>query len=265
MGKPRPTECLSEGALIQRIFDRFPRTEWATFSQIRNAAGFSASRTLDAVAINTWPSRGLEVHGFECKSSRGDWLREKDDPAKAEAFLPFCDRWWLVVGREDIVQPGELPPTWGLLAPRGKGLVAKVEAPKLEAKPLDRHLLAVILRRAAEPETTDEQKQAIQAAFDQGHEAGQKSAKLHGGFDEERVKRLEKTIADFEKASGLALDSWSAGRMGAAVDFVMRGGLKREEQRLRHLQAEAESIAAELREGLAALPEMPDRAPGSAA
>lgn len=248
------TPALAEGQLVSRICDRFPRPEWAAFAQIRNGAGFRADRTLDAIAINTWPSRGLEVHGFECKSSRGDWLREKHDPAKAEAFLPFCDRWWLVVGREDIVQPGELPPTWGLLVPRGTGLLAKVEAPKLESRPLDRHLLSVILRRAAEPSTSEEPKLALQAARDAGYEDGKKSAREAGGTAAARVARLEKMVADFEKASGLSLNSWAAGRLGGAVSFVMGGGLEQQEQRMRSLMKAAEGIAAAVKDGLDALP-----------
>ena len=39
--------------------------------------GFAGGgRYADAIAMNLWPSRGLAVHGFEIKISRGDWQRE---------------------------------------------------------------------------------------------------------------------------------------------------------------------------------------------
>lgn len=258
MTAPRPRKAappppLGERELVTRILERHPRPEWATFSQVRNAAGFSATRTLDAIAINTWPSRGLEVHGFECKSSRGDWLREKDDPEKAEVFVQFCDRWWLVAGRDDLVHPGELPVGWGLLVPRGAGLVAKVEAPKLEPRPLDRQLLAVLLRRAAEPSEDD--KEALRRAEARGRKEGLESAKASADHLEREVKRLEGVIATFEQASGVRLNHWEAGNIGKAVAFVREGGVAYHERRLRDLAGVADKVAAAAREALAGLPE----------
>ena len=111
------------------------------------AVGFPSSR-IDALAMAMWRSLGLEVHGFEIKLSRSDWLREKRQPFKAEELCLYCDRWWLVLGDKDIVKDGELPPTWGLLIPRGKSLVVSVNALKLTPISLDRVFIASILRKA---------------------------------------------------------------------------------------------------------------------
>ncbi|HYJ21079.1 MAG TPA: hypothetical protein VEW07_03530, partial [Solirubrobacterales bacterium] len=64
---------------------------------VRSAAGFDARRTIDAVSLNLWPSRGMLLDGYEIKVSRSDWLRELKNPAKAEEFAGLVDRLWLVV------------------------------------------------------------------------------------------------------------------------------------------------------------------------
>ncbi len=61
--------------------------------------------------------------------------------------MRFCDRWWLVVADRTMVAKGELPPTWGLLAPRAGTLYTIVEAPKLSPEPLSRNFMATLLRR----------------------------------------------------------------------------------------------------------------------
>jgi hypothetical protein len=135
--------------LCDALRKHYDAREWALLFNVRNTTGASSAvRCADAVAMNLWPSRGLEVHGFELKVSRSDWLAEKKRPEKAEAIAGYCDRWWLVVSDEAIVQLGELPPTWGLLhIVRGR-LVVKVEAPRLEPRLLDRRFIASMLRSA---------------------------------------------------------------------------------------------------------------------
>lgn len=88
--------------------------EYAFLRQVRNAAGFDASRTFDAVAIHLWPSRGFITDVIEVKVSRSDWLRELKEPAKAEAAHTLADR-FIVAAPTGIVRSGELPPGWGLL------------------------------------------------------------------------------------------------------------------------------------------------------
>lgn len=88
--------------------------EYAFMRQVRNDAGFDASRTFDAVAVHLWPSRGFVVEVIEVKVSRADWLRELKNPAKAEAAHAVGDR-FIVAAPAGIVHPDELPPGWGLL------------------------------------------------------------------------------------------------------------------------------------------------------
>lgn len=112
------------------------------------------ARTCDYLAIDCWGNTGPvegrnPVHGFEIKSSRGDWLAELRDPTKAEAFKRYCDRWWLVVSDRRIVRDGELPEGWGLLAATGLVLRCVRPAPVLEPEPWPRSLVASFARAVA--------------------------------------------------------------------------------------------------------------------
>ncbi len=128
---------------------RFAMPEWAVFRQVCEA-GTGGARYADAIAMNLFPSRGMEVHGFEVKVSRGDWLRELKHPEKADPLARFCDRWWIVAAERPLVVEGELPPTWGLLVPRAGTLYAVVPAEKRAAEPLSRGFIATLLRRVIE-------------------------------------------------------------------------------------------------------------------
>jgi len=44
-----------------------------------------SSRRCDLLRVGMWASRGTGIDVHEVKVSRADWLRELDDPAKAEA------------------------------------------------------------------------------------------------------------------------------------------------------------------------------------
>lgn len=87
---------------------RYCAPEWALMFEVGDGTGVNQRRWADAVAMNLWPSRGMEVNGFEIKVSRSDWQRELKNPAKAESVQQYCDRWWIVTA-PGIVKDGELP------------------------------------------------------------------------------------------------------------------------------------------------------------
>src|SRR6267154_1233957 len=81
---------------------------------VTEAESPTGQRRCDLIRVGMWRSRGTGIDGHEIKVSRSDWLRELDDPAKAEAWWPYCTRWW-VVAPPGIVRYGELPQSWGLM------------------------------------------------------------------------------------------------------------------------------------------------------
>jgi hypothetical protein len=206
--------------LVTQLRERYPSKAFAFFEQVARGTGWHANRHADAVAMSLWPSRGLELIGFEVKCYRGDWKRELDDPEKADEIAAFMDRWYIVAASDGIVAADELPATWGLLVSDGKKLKCVKEAKSLEPKPLTRHFLAALLRRASENEAG-----ILSAEYERGREAG-----IANGPDEHqrRMKQkdaeiadLKKEIADFEEASGVELNRWNYGRIGDAVKLIM--------------------------------------------
>lgn len=151
--KPKEQKKFNTDAVKTALRKRYAYPAWAFLEEVRDAAGYDATRSADGLAMSLWKSRGLELHGFEIKASRSDWLKERDSPEKAEAISRYCDRWWLVVSDPSIVKDGELPPSWGLLALQGNAsrvtLKTIKEAPVNSAiAPLSRTFLATILKRA---------------------------------------------------------------------------------------------------------------------
>jgi hypothetical protein len=144
-----PPRATGTTADVERaLAKRFPAPEWALLFEVGDTTGFGQSRRADAIAMNTWPSRGMGLTGVEIKASRGDWKKELDHPEKSAAIQRFCDWWWIAVTDPKIVQLEELPPTWGLLVLRGDHLVQAKEAPRLPATPPSRGFLASLLRSA---------------------------------------------------------------------------------------------------------------------
>lgn len=143
---------MSEHDMLRRLDLRFPSNKgFAMFHHVRNTRGFgergTTLRTVDALMVGLWPSRGYEVHGFEVKSSRNDFLREMKKPEKAESIAQYCDKWWLVFSDRSIAKDDEIPKGWGLLVPRGEdGLTAAIQPKRNDsAKPLSKSFLVSVL------------------------------------------------------------------------------------------------------------------------
>lgn len=194
--------------------------EWAYLEHVRDAAGFDATRTIDALALHLWPSRGHEMHAFEVKVSRSDWRRELANPAKADGWCRLVDRFWIVAPR-GVVPHEEVPASWGLLETRGTtGLVATVPAPLLctkAARPLiGRGLLACMLRAAGAGLASTPDEEALKAAEERGREQGRQSAEneiasLRRTQEEwaDLARRSRDAIGELEQAlGGISLQAW---------------------------------------------------------
>lgn len=212
-------------AVREALRKRFAPPEWACFFEVRNGTGFAkgVTRYADALAMNLFPSRGLEVHGVEIKVSRSDWQRELKNPEKSAEIQQFCDRWWIAVPDDKIVAEGELPPTWGLVVLRGDRLVQKVAAPKLEAREPDRGFIAALLRTATEGSVP---KFDVQREIDERVESLLKSEREAHALLSERfhveLAGYEEAIAKFEEASGVRIETYNAEKIGEAVRYVLR-------------------------------------------
>ncbi len=230
--------------LKEQIDDKFAGDAYATFFEVPNGCGSAQSRTADAIVMSLWPSRGLELIGFEVKASRADWLKELKDPAKAEAICQFCDRWY-IVALKGVVKEGELPSTWGLMESSGKGLRIKIQAPELESKPIDRAFLSGLCRSASRLVPSQ-----LEAARSEGFQSGMKRGKEDNAsqlkYADEKTKTLEHGIESFQKASGVSISQWSDNtRIGKAVDALMNfqeSALNRIRHGIRGAKADLEAL-----------------------
>jgi hypothetical protein len=203
--------------LTQLLKNRYNTDEWVFIQEVPNSTGFNATRRCDALAINTWPSKGLEIHGFEIKSSRSDWLNELKDPDKSLAFSQYCDRWWLVVAEKKIVK-NDLPNGWGLLYPRNGKLVKSIGASKLDPKDIPKSLLISMLKQTQKTDLSKKEKEDI---YSSGYLHGEATIRRRAERNEKTLNELRETVRKFEKLSGVRIVTWGHKDIGDAVKLVL--------------------------------------------
>jgi hypothetical protein len=168
-----------------------------------------STRRADLVRIGMWASRGTGIDVHEIKISRSDWLRELDEPAKAEAWWPYCNRFW-VTAPAGIVKSAELPEGWGLMEFPASGRRFKIvvkPATRTDIR-LTVPLLVELLRRA------DNQRLGEMDALRQRHRdetyklAESWRAKKAEGELPRKVKERLDLLETIEKALGMPLDEF---------------------------------------------------------
>ncbi|MGK3134837.1 hypothetical protein ACCX84_03590 [Pantoea trifolii] len=227
---------------------RFCSPEWAIFFEVADGTGMNQRRWADAVAMNMYPSRGMEIHGFEIKVSRGDWLRELKNPEKSSTVQQYCDRWWIVAPKE-LIKPGELPPTWGHYDVTPAGIIRQmVAAPKLESISVNKSFMAAMLRRAGGVDEAvvgaaiQREREILEERFQDRvqHEIDIRAHKANSA--------LEK-VAEFERETGLSLNGYGAIKeIADAVRFIRHTGALGTWRGLEGMALEAEKFAAKVRE-----------------
>lgn len=235
--KADAAETFTASELQRRLSERYRLPQWAYFPEVRDAAGFNASRSADGVAFDTY--KGHAIHGFEVKVSRADWLRELEQPGKCEAVGQYCDHWW-VVAAPGVVRPGEIPPQWGLLLPNGDGLRMEKAAPKrADVTPVARTFVALLFRRACVASPVVEQLAAARAA---GVEEGQRRAEATRDHAQRELDRLRASVKRFEDAAGVKLDEYNGAQLSEAYALVKAGTVEQRreamQRTLRYLRDE---------------------------
>jgi hypothetical protein len=223
--------------------------EYAIFFEVMDATGARHNGYADAIAMPLWPSRGTDLIGMEIKVSRGDWLREKANPAKAERFAARCDRWYLVTAQRVVLMESEVPDGWGWmeLHPE-KGLVTMRPAPKLESQPLDRPFFAALCRAAQ-----NFSKEHLDAAIEERLASArrQDEAMLQHRIDEARDcdKRDAEIMAKIRAAvaENDAVRWLTDAEMVAAMVAVMKSGTASTYSGLLSAAEKLEAAAAQIR------------------
>jgi len=242
--------------IMDALRNKYQGPTFAFLENVSNSTGYKSNRYADAIAMCTWESRGLEIIGFEVKSSRQDWIKELKKPDKADPIASYCDSWYLVLGDVNIIQFGELPLGWGLMVPHTKTELKIVTESKrnLTPKQLDKNFLAAILRRTCEQLLP---KSILSQEYQRGYSKGWEKNKQEHLKDVEdwRIARdeLRKKINDFKMASGVNIDDWThtPEKIGGAVRAVLNGAHLKELEHLDDLLCTAhncvESIETEIK------------------
>jgi len=215
--------------------NRYSPPFWSFATEVKDRSGFEWTRSADAVAFGLYESRGHEIHIFECKANRADFLAELRDVDKSIAMASNADRFWIVAPK-GVVKKEELPANWGLmLVSRNKKGELKTriqkQAPLLgDGKSnIRRGFCASMLiryRRRMEKLEKDvvprsEVKNKERAALERGREY----ERMRVDSERRRYDDLNNVVNEFQKASGISLSTYADGeKLGKDVRLIR--GLK---------------------------------------
>lgn len=164
------------------------------------------ARRFDVVVISLWKSMGLHVHGYEIKVSRSDWLRELENPEKANMLRQYCTAFWAVAPRGLIAQT-EMPVGWGLLEgtrnAKGVQLRKAIQAQQTIAEGWDDQFWQCMLLRAVhrdEQEITQRVNDVIKA---RGLVIPAPAPRP--SYTDVKYNELLGRVKDYEKASGISI------------------------------------------------------------
>lgn len=263
-------ETYSTSLLMDMLEQRYSNDAYAFFKEVPNSTGFSrrTTRYADALAMGLWPSRGIDLLGFEIKASRSDWLKELKCPEKADSIGKYCNRWFIVAPGE-VVPAHELPDSWGLLVPRGRKLVIKKQAQRNKyIVPMDKLFIASLFRAftrqiASKYVLASSIEGQLEAEFRRGREAGARRSACTLDRLKKDKQELEQAIKAFQEASGVDINrrqwnGWNGRRLGEAVKVVMGGGIKSIRRELTNLQGRIWKIKETVDKALEAMPEKED-------
>lgn len=222
------------------LLKKFPQNEYAVMAEVRDGAGFSASRSADFLIMGLWPSRGLDMIGIERKSYRNDWLSELKKPQKAENIFQYCDRWYLLTDSESVAKIEEIPAMWGWMHINELGkIVIYKEAPKLTPVAVSKSFLACILKRASSKDgwVTAE---SIQDKIDEAKRIGLTERDRQNQRSVEAYQTLSIDVKEFEEITGLKLSNprWGVAgkKIGEAVRFVLDGGIEDAKKQMTYIK-----------------------------
>jgi hypothetical protein len=188
----------------------------------------NSTRRADAVYLGLWQSRGAgEIDVCELKTSRSDWRRELDNPAKAEAWWPYSTRFWVVAPSTDVVPAEEVPDGWGLMIPNPRGRRFKViTKPAARTPELTMGLLLTLLKNTETTRTNTMRQLEHRMQQEHWNREQQLRRELTSKNDPE-IKRRVDALEELEKNLGIQIgsSSWKkqiepalAGR--AMADFI---------------------------------------------
>jgi hypothetical protein len=229
-------------SLEERIVLKYPQPAWVVLNEVRDGTGFDTRGIeADAIAFGVWPSRGLQIIGFEIKVHRNDWLRELKNPAKAEGIAKYCDQWFLVTC-DGVVKPEEIPANWGWYVGTKSGLKLEKAPKDLEPKEIGRLFLMSIIRNISKTHTPNGKvNEVVESKLEEKVER----RRSENSYRLEQLESLDKRVKEFEAASGISL--WEDYKFppketGAIVKAVIGSYLKHEVDAVKRAAEKAKEV-----------------------
>lgn len=225
------------------------------FFEVGNDTGTKVTRHADAVAIGIWPSTGHQIHGYEIKISRGDFLNEMKQPEKSWPVMRFCHRWTLLTP-PGLVRADELPPNWGLQTFDGRTLRTVKQAPLMQPEPLSGGFVAALVRRAGEADDALLTAAVAKAIHDRKLYVGSEIEKAKVGWErgsDYRANEAKERLAAYDQLFG-KLSKHDVDRAAPIVKAIMETGAERVMAGLVYQQQQASAAAASLQAAIDASP-----------
>ncbi|MFF1444172.1 hypothetical protein [Streptomyces sp. NPDC058295] len=227
----------------------------------------TSGRRADAVHIGLWQSRGAgRIDVCELKTSRSDFRRELEQPAKAEAWWPYSTTFSIVSPGVDVTPPDELPTGWGLMVPnpRGGRRFKTVVKPAEREPKLTIGLLMTLLKNTETSRVNDLRLQETRLR-QEAYERVEAARRERGVVSPRDVKRLA-LLERLEKAMDVELGEYAwrdqlepeaaaqglaAFMRGHAAQVAVREEAERQAESLERVAARAAEEAKNLRKALA--------------
>lgn len=207
---------MREAEAIEFLRTRVGDEGYIVIGQVPDATGARQRRTMDALMVQCWPSRGLGLTAIEYKATVSDFRRELKQPDKADGIARYCTD-MIVLAPKGVVPVAELPPAWGLweihkTEKQCRLLRTKPPNPTEEPQPIDLVFLTSVLRAR-------ERYNGDSAKLEQMREADRAAEKRRIDdavkYRTQDHRRLQEKVAQFEEASGVKIGaSWNVERLG---------------------------------------------------
>jgi hypothetical protein len=220
---------------------------------IREIQAPESTRRADALWVPLDSQHRGQLWGFEIKISRSDVLAELSDPTKADAWLRYCDRWWLCVADPRHVDGLDIPGHWGILAPpsgRSKRLMTVIrQAPELKPAARDVAFATIMSRLYFGSDVSEGEIRELRSRLDREVDETKRIRALLESANREldvvgRMGESERRAADLIKAVENEADIWRADPAVVAryvADGEAARRLDRElTQKLEHIQRQLE-------------------------
>ncbi len=229
---------MNEPEAVELLGRKMAAEGFLVIPQVGNGVGANHRRTIDALMIQTWPSRTLQIIAVEYKRSRHDWRRELKDGAKAEAIAKHCDR-FLILAPKGIIPLEEIPDGWGLWEfDKRRRLLRTKPPPALTVRPpkLTLSFLAAILRAA---EKVNRHATVLEADRLELRARHQEEVELEVKRRSRKYETLKADVDRFEAESGIDVSlNWRLGKLAEGLQRYLKNPDALED----HLQLEKQAL-----------------------